>query len=143
MKTISKHIFYIALSILSLFLSRRARAEDDYNIGNTTLKEIWVDPAYGKDGPGRGTTRATALKSVRYAWNLIPQNAPLTNEGFLIYLAPGTYRSDDVPTQFQSVWGTAEFPVIFQAADDTGAGSYTDRHSAASGNVIPRRRARC
>ena len=120
MKIISKYTVYLALSILSVFLSRSARAENDYNIGNPTLKEIWVDPVNGRDGPGRGTTRVLALKSVRYAWAFIDQNA-LKNTGFIIYLAPGTYLPDDVPAQFQSASATAEFPVIFQAADDTGS----------------------
>ncbi len=121
MKIFGKQALVFALGVLSVFLSRIARAEDDYVIGDPTLKDIWVDPVHGADGPGRGTTRATALKTVRYAWAYVPQNDTLKNTGFRIFLAPGAYPADDVPTQFQSAWGTADYPVIFQAADDTGS----------------------
>ncbi len=119
MKIFTKHTVYIFLLLSSLALSNSARADDDYDIGNPTLKEIWVDPVHGLDLPNRGSTRALALKSVTKAWAQIPQT--LHNTGYIIWLTPGTYSPDDVPTIFQSVYGTADNPVIFQAADDTGA----------------------
>jgi hypothetical protein len=118
---LTKHIATIILLFLSFFISRPAHADDDYAIGNPTLKVIWVDPVNGSDRPDRGSTRALALKTVTEAWNLIPQGAILNNEGFQIMLAPGVYSIDNVPSIFQSVWGTSDNPVIFQAADDTGA----------------------
>ncbi len=119
MKSFAKHTVYLFF-ILSFFaLTRSASADDDYDMGNPTLKEIWVDPVHGLDLANRGSTRALALKSVSKAWAQIPQT--LRNTGYIIWLAPGTYSPDDVPTIFQSVYGTADNPVIFQAADDTGA----------------------
>ncbi len=118
---ISTRVVYIALSILSVFASRSARADDNYDIGTPTLRDIWVDPAHGTDGPSRGSTRALALKTVRYAWAFLPQNQTLTNTGYRILIAPGSFSPDDVPSQFQSVWGTADFPVIIQASDDSGS----------------------
>jgi hypothetical protein len=120
MKTATKQTAYLLLCILSLCISRFAKAENDYDMGLTTTKEIWVDPVNGKDAPLRGTTRALAVKTVGFAMAFIPSGAELKNTGFIIMLAPGTYSVDNVPALFQSLWGTAEFPVIFQAADDTG-----------------------
>ena len=121
MKLIARHTVHILLILSCLALSRSARADDDYDMGTPTLKEIWVDPVNGFDIAGRGTTRALALKSVARAWALIPTNQPLINTGYRIWLAPGKYSPEDVPSIFQSVFGTADYPVIFQAADDTGA----------------------
>jgi hypothetical protein len=109
------------LFLCSFFLSRAAKADDDYVIGNPDLKEIWVDPVHGVDLPGRGSIRTLAYKSLRIAWGSIPENETLTNTGFVIKLVPGNYLPDDVPAEFQSVLGTAEFPVIITAADDTGS----------------------
>lgn len=121
MKVMIKHTIHIVLVLISFFICRELRADADYDMGAPTLKELWVDPVNGKDAPGRGSTRLLAVKSVRYAWAFLPNNQELTNIGYVIKLCPGTYSPDDVPSIFQSVWGTAEFPVIFQAADDTGA----------------------
>lgn len=121
MKVFLKHTIYTILILTSFFICRNVRADEDYDIGGPTLKELWVDPVNGQDAPGRGNVRSLALKSVRYAWAFLPNNQELTNTGYVIRLAPGTYPADDVPSIFQSVWGTVEFPVILQAADDSGA----------------------
>jgi len=115
-----KHGIYSALIFLSFFGFRAARADGDYNIGNPQLQQIWVDPVNGKDAPNRGSVRSLALQSVQVALANIPQNQPLNNTGFVIMLVPGVYPPDKVPPEFLSVLGTADYPVIMQAADDTG-----------------------
>ncbi len=121
MNTFAKHTIYILLTLSSLIFCRISRADDDYDMGTPTLREIWVDPVNGLDRPGRGSTRALALKSISYAWAIVPSSMTLNNTGFHILLAPGKYTVDNVPSEFQSVFGTVDYPVIFEAADDTGS----------------------
>jgi hypothetical protein len=118
---IGKHAIYSVLFLLTFFCLRQARADDDYKIGSPTLTKIWVDPVHGLDRPPPyGTTRALAYKTVQWALGDIPGNKVLNNTGYVIMLVPGTYGTDNVPSEIQSLWGTANYPVIFQAADDTG-----------------------
>jgi hypothetical protein len=116
-----KHGIYTALIFLSLVGIRSAHAEDDYAIGDPTTSDIWVDPVHGSD-LNSGKTRALAVKTLQVAIANIPTTPQtLNNTGFNILLVPGVYPVDKVPTEILSIWGTAEFPVILRAADDTGA----------------------
>ncbi|MDP4220833.1 MAG: right-handed parallel beta-helix repeat-containing protein [Bacteroidota bacterium] len=117
----SKHTLAFCIILSALSLCRTVRAENDYPIGNPILTEIWVDPSNGSDAPGRGATRALALRSVIRAWALVPKDAPLNNTGYHIMLAPGVYSLDSVPSIFESAFGTSDYPIIFEAADDTGS----------------------
>ena len=92
-----------------------------YEMGATTLQDLWVDPVSGDDSR-TGRTRDQALRTVAAAWGKIPQGTTLTGTGYRIQLAPGTYR-DGVPNYWESRHGTQPFPILFQAAD--GAGSVT------------------
>ncbi|MEI8135333.1 MAG: right-handed parallel beta-helix repeat-containing protein [bacterium] len=122
MKCTTAQTLVFALLSLMIVNVRLVRADDDYDMGSPILKEVWVDPVHGLDIPGRGATRAKAYRTVKSAWASIPANVELTNNGFVIMLAPGKYYDpDNVPSELQSVWGTSENPVIFQAADDTSS----------------------
>jgi hypothetical protein len=97
---------------------------DDYNIGNPTLTDIWVDPSNGNDN-NTGSSRSQALRTVSAAWAKIPSGAALTGTGYRIQLTPGTYPAYDqanpnVPGQLTDRTGTYSFPIIIQSSDGLG-----------------------
>jgi uncharacterized protein (TIGR03437 family) len=87
-----------------------------YAIGNPTLTDIWVDPVNGNDS-NNGATRATAMKTVKAAWNRTPRGVTLTTTGYRILLVPGTYAAAGLPNYWELRYGTPQFPVILQAAE--------------------------
>jgi hypothetical protein len=93
---------------------------DDYNIGDPTLADVWVDPIYGNDG-NTGASRGEALRTVNEAWTRIPQGVPLTGTGYRLLLVAGDYPDSDFPTYWESRYGTADYPIILQAADAAGS----------------------
>jgi len=90
-----------------------------YDLGAYTVTEVWVDPVNGDDGR-TGATRGAALKTLTEAWNRIPLSVTLSTTGYRIMLTPGTYPEDALPNYLEYRWGTAQFPIIFQAADGPG-----------------------
>jgi len=80
--------------------------------------DVWVDPAAGSDAAD-GTTRGTALATLREAWRRIPVNTPLA-EGVRINLAAGTYAPEAVPVYWERRLGTASAPILLRAADGAG-----------------------
>ena len=90
-----------------------------YDMGNPTLRNIWIDPVHGED-TNSGATRTQALKTVDAAWRSIPANvAPTTGYRFL--LTRGTYGWDNLPNFWDERVGTAEYPIIVQSVDGPGA----------------------
>lgn len=90
-----------------------------YDIGSPTLRDIWVDPAGGDDSR-QGATRGTALRTLDAAWRSVPSGAPetpLTGTGYRILLTAGTYPRATLPNYWDLRYGTAQFPVIVEAAD--------------------------
>src|SRR5256885_7013517 len=89
--------FFFVLDVMILifffFFSSRRR--------HTRLQGDWSSDVCSSDLPTRGSTRATALKSVSFAWAYIPNNVTLKNTGYIIHLAPGKYYPDDIQAQFQ------------------------------------------
>lgn len=90
-----------------------------YDMGQPVLTDIWVDPAQGNDS-NDGRIRGRALRTVIEAWRRIPMGNTLTNSGYRITLAPGTYSPDTVPAYWELRHGTYLFPIIIQAADGAG-----------------------
>ena len=88
-----------------------------YNIGTPVLRDIWVDPVAGSDTRD-GRTRTTALKTISAAWNLIPQGTLTT--GYRMMLVRGTYPRASMPNYWESRHGSAQYPIIIQAADGRG-----------------------
>lgn len=90
---------------------------DAYEIGSPITQDIWVNPVSGHDG-NSGASSNQALRSVTAAWNRIPMGVPLTN-GYRIRLMPGTHAN--IPSYWESRYGTAASPVIFQAEGAPGS----------------------
>ncbi|MGH9838013.1 MAG: right-handed parallel beta-helix repeat-containing protein [Blastocatellia bacterium] len=95
-----------------------------YDLGNPTVKEIWVDANNGNDS-NSGESRETAMRTLRAAWNHIPRGSTLAETGYHVKLAAGTYGSEAVPRYFELRYGTQQFPVIIQSADGAGAAVIT------------------
>ncbi len=89
-----------------------------YDIGSPIMSEVWVDPVKGSD-ENTGATRDQALHSLTEAWNRIPMERELTT-GYRILLAPGVHPKKTLPDRFESRYGTAQFPILIQAADGPG-----------------------
>jgi hypothetical protein len=80
-----------------------------YNTGNPSLRDVWVDPINGNDG-NDGSTPSTALRTLTAAWDDIPMNITLT-EGVRINLQPGTYSESSMPVYWDSRRGTFSAPI--------------------------------
>lgn len=89
---------------------------DEYPIGTPTLLDLWVDPANGADD-ATGADRGHALRTINAAWQRIPSGAPLTGTGYRIQLVAGDYPESNFPEYWEDRHGTAQFPIILQAAD--------------------------
>lgn len=97
-----------------------ATTGQSYNIGTPNLKDLWVDPQKGSDA-NSGESRATALRSLTAAWQKIPQGAPLRGSGYRVFITAGTLAKDAIPNYLEKRSGTAQTPIIFQAADGRGS----------------------
>jgi len=103
----------VVVTALSLLAGPR------YNPGVYTVRDIWVDPAFGDDARN-GSSRATALRTVRAAWGRVPADTSSANTGFRLLLAPGTYDDENLPRYWELKRGTATYPIIVAAADGPG-----------------------
>lgn len=91
-----------------------------FSIGTLTgMTHLWVDPAGGADGAGRGGSRATALRTLATAWQRVPARQQLTG-GWHIHIMPGTLTPAQMPNYWESRWGTRAAPIIIQAAEGPG-----------------------
>jgi hypothetical protein len=88
-----------------------------YEIGNPTLKDLWVDPVSGADDRD-GQTRGTALRSITAAWQRIPENFAAGAHGWRIRLCPGIYPpGNDGHINLAGRRGTRDCPIILAPAD--------------------------
>jgi hypothetical protein len=85
-----------------------------YQIGAPILTDLWVDPVHGDDA-NTGLTRDQPLRTITEAWGRIPQGAALATTGYRIWLMPGDYHGEDMPTFWESRYGTYQRPIILQA----------------------------
>ena len=99
----------------TLFINQPRQA-DPYPIGAPTLTDLWVDPVNGNDSAS-GVDRTQALRTITAAWQRIPRGAPLTETGYRIQLVAGDYPESSFPEYWEDRHGTAQFPIILQAAD--------------------------
>lgn len=90
-----------------------------YDIGQPILRDIWVDPTNGRDS-NSGSDRAHALASLAAAVRLIPTGHTLTGTGYRLMLTRGEYTEAAMPNYWEDYIGTAQFPIIIQAADGKG-----------------------
>jgi uncharacterized protein (TIGR03437 family) len=112
----------VAGAVLCLLLTPASPAQTNdprfYDIGNPTVKDIWVDANNGND-TNSGESRDRALRTLTAAWNRVPRGAAFEGTGYRIKLAAGTYST--IPGYFELRHGTPQFPVIIQSADGRGA----------------------
>ena len=104
-----------------------AQTAPAYDIGATTLQQIWVDPVAGNDRAS-GASAAQAVQTLTEAWSRIPVNSAATAFGALGYevvLMPGEYPADAIPHYMELRYGSAAAPVVFRGLG--GAGSATLR----------------
>lgn len=85
-----------------------------YEMGEPVVTDIYVSPE-GDDGQD-GMSVETALRTVEAAWQRIPMGSELVGTGYRVLLMPGVYAAEDVPGYMEARYGTAEYPVIFEAA---------------------------
>lgn len=90
----------------------------DYNTGNPTLTELWVDPVGGNDA-NSGASNAP-LRTVDEAWGRIPQGTELLT-GVRINLKPGNYPVANLPNYWESRYGKFTAPIFIQGKG-TGPG---------------------
>ncbi len=88
-----------------------------YDIGTPTVRDIWVSPT-GNDN-NTGASRGTPLATLGAAWRMIP-NGTLTGTGYRIMMMSGNYPENTLPNYMELKRGTAQFPIIIQAADGRG-----------------------
>lgn len=107
------------LIIFFFVVINEADCFSNYDIGNPIVTNIWVDPNNGNDS-NNGLTRSQALASLREAWSRIPAGTTLSGTGYRIMLAAGNYYESILPDSgwLESRFGTNNFPVIIQSADD-------------------------
>jgi Right handed beta helix region len=93
--------------------------EAKYDIGNPTLIEIYLDPVNGNDA-NDGKSRASAYKTLKAAWGVIPGNTQLTS-GYRINILPGVLNCPGYCNNYLAQkYGTKQFPIILRAADGRG-----------------------
>jgi hypothetical protein len=94
-----------------------------YDIGTPTLQALFVDPLQGNDA-NDGTTPNNPLQTVREAWRRIPMGETLT-QGYHVWLMRGTYDEANLPTYWESRYGTAQAPIVIQALEGRGTAILT------------------
>jgi uncharacterized protein (TIGR03437 family) len=88
-------------------------------IGHPEWTDLWVDPLTGDDSRS-GSSRTTALRTLRAAWNRIPQGVPLTGTGWRVQLVEGIYPEASIPNYLEQRYGSASFPILLQGVDGPG-----------------------
>jgi len=78
------------------------------------LNNLWVNPQLGNDASA-GNTEQQALRTIAEAWRRIPASTTLTR-GYHIWLQPGTYPPEELPSYLEHRWGTAQAPIILQSS---------------------------
>lgn len=86
----------------------------NYQIGTPDLDTLWVNPNTGDDN-SLSASRTQPLRTLREAWNRVPNGIPLTR-GFFIALLPGDYPESTTPTYWESRHGSFQRPVIIATA---------------------------
>lgn len=116
--------FAIAFLLCSIAAIAQELNASLYEIGTIDVQSVFVNPTNGDDSQS-GNANAP-LRTLREAWNRIPQNVTLT-KGYVITLAAGTYNESDIPNYFEERRGTKEHPIIIKSerrGDVTIAGGF-------------------
>lgn len=86
-----------------------------YELGEFSGLDIWVDPDNGDDA-NDGRERSSALQTIDAAWRLVPSGVELET-GYRLRLVAGSYPVEGSVTYWEDRHGTAEAPIIIEAAD--------------------------
>ncbi len=108
---------WITFTFLLLVFSGRTLAQDNHNayaIGTPALTNLYVSTT-GDDNHD-GSSSEQALLTMDAAWSRIPTGEELTT-GYHILILPGTYTAEQAPNYWESHYGTAEHPIIIEAAN--------------------------
>ena len=110
---------FLALTALTTLADPLAGlAQQEYgaiDIGSSQLQTLYVDPVAGADD-NSGASAGLALRTITAAWNKIPSGTNLT-VGYRILMLPGAFEEDAIPNYWESKYGTADAPIIFEAAE--------------------------
>ncbi len=92
-----------------------------YDIGAPRMTDLWLDPSGGDDS-NTGSDRSHSIRTLDAAWQRIPASAPSAAQGGTrIQVLPGTVPFDSIRNNwFEGRHGSADAPIIFQAADGPG-----------------------
>ena len=92
-----------------------ADAGDVYESDDFGGVDIWVDPVNGDDA-NDGTDRASAMRTVDAAWQMIPAGTEL-EIGYRMRLVAGAYPVETSVNYWEDRHGTADAPIVIEAAD--------------------------
>jgi hypothetical protein len=81
--------------------------------------ELWVDPVQGDDH-NSGATADDALATISAAWEQIPSDEPLHDQGYRIQLLPGDYSDSTFPVYWEQRHGTESASIEIRAANGPG-----------------------
>jgi hypothetical protein len=83
-----------------------------YDIGNPVLTTLFVSTT-GNDA-NDGLSSTAPLRTLTAAWQKLPRGV-LSNTGYRILLAPGTYPEASLPNYMDGRHGTRDFPILITA----------------------------
>lgn len=86
-----------------------------YEIGSPQLTTLYI--SLTGDDSHTGTSPQEALRTIDEAWTRIPIGTPLSGSGYHLLIMPGTYGYEEIPNYWESRYGTADFPIIIEAAE--------------------------
>ncbi len=115
------------LAILGVLLSvTLATAQDGvqipdgtpYAIGQPVMRDVYIDPENGDDNADGSAS--TPWRTLDYAWRQLPMGETLS-QGYRMILRAGDYSAENIPTYWESRYGTADSPIILTS--ESGADS--------------------
>jgi hypothetical protein len=111
--------FFLSVNLYVDRVFGQAKDQRYYDIGNPTVVEIYLDPVNGNDA-NDGSSRASAFKTLKAAWGVIPSNTQLSS-GYRINILPGVISCPGYCNNYLAQkYGTYQFPIILRAADGRG-----------------------
>ncbi len=106
--------FLVLMLVFSGRVVAQGNSKTTYDIGSPTLTTLYVSPS-GDDGHD-GSSPEQALRTIDAAWGRIPMGTELTS-GYHILILPGTYTAEQAPNYWEQRYGTADHPIIVEAAN--------------------------
>jgi hypothetical protein len=108
-------LFVLSIAVMPISAQDAGLSYLPYDIGSPIMTKVYVSVTGSDDNDG--ATPATALRTLAVAWERIPGGETLTSTGYHILLLPGIYAPEETPNYWESRYGTAEYPIIIEAAE--------------------------